>query len=142
MFYTTLNVILEEESHVKIKPSNLSLAIIWLNRALQFIRAFTSGLSREYRNKVAEENLRTTILQAYEGTLRPYHGAMTQFLFSNIARLVPCRKSFHRALMMDKTASVDMVISDIDLYLPTFSDTLDLLEELLNEFELTSAEVV
>ncbi|CAG5128419.1 unnamed protein product [Candidula unifasciata] len=140
--FATLNVILEAESHMDKKPSNLALGVIWLKRALEFLRAFISGLSTEHHNRVEEENLRQTVLQAYEGTLQPYHGLMTQFLFTNISRLVPYRRNLLKTLMLDPTASVDMVISDIDLYLVNFSATLKLLEELLTQYGLTTEDKV
>ncbi|BFZ05392.1 hypothetical protein BsWGS_08431 [Bradybaena similaris] len=142
--YATLNVILEveAESCVDKKLSNLALAFIWLKRALEFLRAFISGLSAEHHSKVEEENLRQTVLHAYETTLRPYHGLMTQFLFTNIARLVPYRRNLLKTLMLETSATVDMVISDIDLYLVNFTATLELLGELLTHFGLTSDDKV
>jgi hypothetical protein len=140
--YVTLNAILEEESHIPMKPTGTALGLIWLKRALEFLRAFISCLSTEHHKNVTEENLRQTVLQAYETTLRPYHGVMTQFLFSNISRLVPYRKTFLKNLTLDPNATVDMVISDMDLYLVNFSATLDLLEDLLNGFGLRTLEKV
>ncbi|XP_059146278.1 glycolipid transfer protein-like [Physella acuta] len=138
--YSSLNAIMEKDSKEGHKNSSAIIGIIWLKRGLEFLRAFIKGLSRDYHNKVQEENLRTTVLKAYETTLKPYHGVISKFLFSNLTRFVPYRKDFLKALITDPEGTVETLFIDIDLYLPNFSDNVDLVETLLNLHGLNSQE--
>ncbi|XP_012944496.1 glycolipid transfer protein 1 isoform X2 [Aplysia californica] len=87
--YSTLKVIIQDEAQVQAKSSkitSLAAALIWLRRALSFLLSFISLLSKEYHAGVGEQNLRQTVVTAYQGTLKPFHGRMTQFLFSDLLK--------------------------------------------------------
>ncbi|RUS79146.1 hypothetical protein EGW08_013093 [Elysia chlorotica] len=132
--YKTLNVFLENKK--------CTAAVLWLKRALEFLLAFIDSLVRDHSSGVEKENLRNNILQAYEPTLKQYHGRMTQFVFSNIARLVPHRTEFLKAMMTDSDAKLDMVFNDLSLYIPDFKSNISTVGEMLVLHNLDEQKVV
>uniref|UniRef100_A0A2C9LZD5 Glycolipid transfer protein domain-containing protein n=1 Tax=Biomphalaria glabrata TaxID=6526 RepID=A0A2C9LZD5_BIOGL len=81
--YTTLNSIMEEDSKDSPKGHTSAIVgILWLKRGLEFLCAILDGLLKAYEKKVIDDNLRPIILEAYEKTLKPYHGMVSKFLFS------------------------------------------------------------
>ncbi|KAH9508296.1 Pleckstrin y domain-containing A member 8 [Bulinus truncatus] len=138
--YVTLNSILDEDSKASQKFTSAVIGILWLKRGLQFLQAFILGLAKDFHNNVQEENMRNIVLAAYETTLKPYHGKVSRFLFANLTRFVPYRSKFIKALMLSDDATVEMIFSDIDLYITDFTENLDMIDSLLNQHGLNSEE--
>ncbi|KAK3787045.1 hypothetical protein RRG08_037322 [Elysia crispata] len=132
--YKTLDVFLETKQ--------CTGAVLWLKRALEFLLAFMDSLLRDNSSGVENENLRHNILQAYESTLKRYHGKMTQFVFSNIARLVPHRTEFLRAMLTESDAKIEMVFIDLSLYIPDFRSNIVTVDEMLIAHGLDEQKVV
>ncbi|GFO32830.1 C1orf50 homolog [Plakobranchus ocellatus] len=132
--YKTVNVFMEKKQ----SPGSL----LWLKRALQFLLAFIDSILQDHINGTEKESLRQNVLQAYEPTLKPYHGKMTQFLFSNISRLVPHRKDFLVAMLSEPDATLDMVFHDLQLYLPDFRRNVQIVNDLLVQHGLDEQKVV
>jgi len=138
--FSTLKSIVEDMAGQEKPVKSLADAILWLKRGLEFIAAFVSNLSKDYHGSITDQALRPIVISAYEITLKPFHGRMTQFLFSNVSRLVPNRDDFIKALMTSEEATFDMVISDIDLFLVNFMETNKRVDSLLTEFGFNSDE--
>lgn len=117
-------------------------AVLWLKRALEFLLAFINSILEDHSSGIEKESLRPNILQAYEPTLKRYHGKMTQFVFSNIARLVPHRSDFLKTLMTESDATLDMVFVDLGLYLPNFKSNTSAVNEMLIAYGLDEQKVV
>lgn len=137
--YSTLNSLLKEASRElkdTSKAPNYAAALLWLKRTLEFIKCFIASLSSDWHSGEEEQNLRQIILHAYQTTLQPFHGRMTQFVFSNVSRFAPYRKEFLSTLMTKDDATVEMVVSDIDLFLPNLEENIRCLNEQLVEHSL------
>ncbi|CAL1528532.1 unnamed protein product [Lymnaea stagnalis] len=137
--YVTLNAILEDHANQKPLESAV-IGLIWLKRSLEFLRVFILNLSSDYQKNVEDVTLRQTVLKAYETTLKQYHGKLSRFMFTKLTHLVPYRKDFLKALLLNEEATLEMLFSDIDLYLPNLSDNIDLIESLLNQYGLNTGE--
>ncbi|GFS01338.1 glycolipid transfer protein [Elysia marginata] len=111
-------------------------------RALEFLLAFINSILQDHSDGVEKENLRHNILQAYESTLKRYHGKMTQFVFSNIARLVPHRTDFLKTMMTESDATLEMVFVDLGLYLPNFKSNICAVNDMLVAHGLDEQKVV
>ncbi|KAI8783218.1 pleckstriny domain-containing family A member 8 isoform X2 [Biomphalaria glabrata] len=139
--YTTLNSIMEEDSKDSPKGHTSAIVgILWLKRGLEFLCAILDGLLKAYEKKVIDDNLRPIILEAYEKTLKPYHGMVSKFLFSNLTRLVPSKSNFNKALLLREDATNEMLFKDISLYLENFKDNLELINSLFVQYGLNLEE--
>lgn len=105
-----------EEKTTKAKNSATD-ALLWLKRALSFIRVFLEEVM------TGEEDLVKCAKKAYENSLKKYHGWMVQGVFSLAMKAVPYKKDFMKALGPDTTEevilgemkeTVDLMASNMD----------------------------
>lgn len=88
-----------EEKSTKAKNSATD-ALLWLKRALTFVRVFLEEVL------TGEEDLVKCAKKAYEKSLKHFHGWMVQGIFSLAMKAVPYRKDFVKALAPDSTEDV------------------------------------
>ncbi|XP_057295652.1 glycolipid transfer protein-like [Hydractinia symbiolongicarpus] len=105
-----------EEKSTKAKNSATD-ALLWLKRALTFIRTFLEDVL------TGEQDLTKCAKKAYEQSLKKYHGWMVQGIFSLAMKAVPYRKDFIKALgpetteeevLADMKEVVEMMALNID----------------------------
>jgi len=88
--------------------SSNSQGLLWLNRAMEFIVAL-------FRNLEQHKDWTTTQAanEAYNVTLKPYHGWIAQTAFMTAMRFIPNRDSFFASLGSgDLTGDIDHFMSD------------------------------
>lgn len=105
-----------EEKTTKAKNSATD-ALLWLKRALTFIRVFLEVVL------TGEQDLVKCAKKAYEDSLKKYHGWMVQGIFSLAMKAVPYRKDFIKALgpesteeqiLADMKGVVELIAANID----------------------------
>jgi len=120
--YHTLQGIVEDEMEAKSTKAKGSAtdALLWLKRALTFIRVFFEQVLTR------ESDLSKCVTKAYEDSLKRYHGWMVQKIFAIAMRAVPYRKDFIIALALgDTNVSEDVVMEHMQEALTQMSINLD-----------------
>ncbi|KPJ01789.1 Glycolipid transfer protein [Papilio xuthus] len=63
--------------------------VLWLNRALLFFELTFHGILDNLKSDPNEVNMKKVYISAYEGSVKKYHGWMTQQLFNTMCRMAP-----------------------------------------------------
>ncbi|XP_030379042.1 glycolipid transfer protein [Scaptodrosophila lebanonensis] len=103
-------------------------ALLWLKRGLQLICTFFENIYNDAQNK---ETLKQHLQDAYERTLKPYHGFIVQSTIKIIYSWVPTRSQ-----LLGQGAAHDENIQTLSSYLPTMRDHLDRIDALLKAHNL------
>jgi len=115
----TLQEIINKEIETKSTKAKNSAtdALLWLKRALTFIRVFFAEVL------TMEQDLSKCVTKAYEGSLKQFHGWMVRKIFSMAMMAVPYRKDFIIAL--GKDATEEEILKDMQESLDLMSANLD-----------------
>ncbi|KPJ07827.1 Glycolipid transfer protein [Papilio machaon] len=73
--------------------------VLWLNRALLFFELTFHGILDNLKSDPNEVNMKKVYMSAYEGSVKKYHGWMTQQLF-NVRLYLYCNCNFHVRLCL------------------------------------------
>lgn len=122
-------------------PSNSQVAVealLWLKRALEYVRCFLQFLVDDHTSGSKSENLLPFCLSAYERTLKPYHGWMVQKLCSLCMRSVPWRRDFIKMMAHGREGLDEIVILDMNEYLGEMNINVDAIVSMYNEWDLNS----
>lgn len=122
-----------EEKTTKAKNSATD-ALLWLKRALSFIRVFLQEVL------TGEEDLVKCAKKAYESSLKQYHGWIVQGIFSLAMKAVPYRKDFVKALGPDCTE--DVVLSEMKETVDVMAANIDTLNNFYIETKQDSSQKV
>ncbi|XP_047217477.1 pleckstrin homology domain-containing family A member 8 [Girardinichthys multiradiatus] len=141
-FPTLQSIVLHEvQTNVSQVRNSATEALLWLRRGLKFLKEFLSEING------GEKDIQTALNNAYGKTLRQYHGWVVRGVFALALRAAPTYQSFTTALVSregdehrsDFTSSMHR---DLGLYLPAMEKQLAILDELYEEYNLESDEVV
>ncbi|MED6256862.1 Pleckstrin y domain-containing A member 8 [Ataeniobius toweri] len=141
-FPTLQSIVLHEvQTNVSQVRNSATEALLWLRRGLKFLKEFLSEING------GEKDIQTALNNAYGKTLRQYHGWVVRGVFALALRAAPTYQSFTAALVSregdeqrsDFTSSMHR---DLGLYLPAMEKQLAILDELYEEYNLESDEVV
>ncbi|XP_023166975.1 glycolipid transfer protein [Drosophila hydei] len=111
-----------------------STALLWLKRGLQLICTFFENI---YNDAQRKEALKPHLQDAYEKTLKPYHGFIVQSTIKIIYSWVPTRSQ----LLGQGPAQLEN-IEVLTNYLPTMRTHLDRIDALLKAHNLDDASKV
>ncbi|XP_068154411.1 glycolipid transfer protein isoform X2 [Drosophila tropicalis] len=103
-------------------------ALLWLKRGLQLICTFFENIYADAQNT---EVLKQHLQDAYERTLKPYHGFIVQNTIKIIYSWVPTRSQ-----LLGQGAYHDENIEVLTQYLPTMRAHLDKIDALLRAHNL------
>ncbi|XP_017034685.1 glycolipid transfer protein [Drosophila kikkawai] len=109
-------------------------ALLWLKRGLQLICTFFENI---YNDAGAKEALKQHLQDAYERTLKPYHGFIVQNTIKIIYSWVPTRSQ-----LLGQGAAQAENIEVMTSYLPTMRAHLDAIDALLKAHNLDDARKV
>ncbi|XP_017852038.1 pleckstrin homology domain-containing family A member 8 [Drosophila busckii] len=109
-------------------------ALLWLKRGLQLICTFFENIYNDAKNT---EALKQHLQDAYERTLKPYHGFIVQSTIKIIYSWVPTRSQ-----LLGQGDSHDENIAVLTKYLPTMRAQLDRIDALLKTHSLDDARKV
>ncbi|XP_016973517.1 glycolipid transfer protein [Drosophila rhopaloa] len=109
-------------------------ALLWLKRGLQLICAFFENI---YNDAQAKEALKQHLQDAYERTLKPYHGFIVQSTIKIIYSWVPTRSQ-----LLGQGAAQAENIEVLASFLPTMRAHLDSIDALLKAHNLDDARKV
>ncbi|KAK1311137.1 hypothetical protein QJS10_CPA08g01276 [Acorus calamus] len=102
------------------RTTSCSRALLWLTRSMDFTVALLEKLVED-----PEMSLKQAIEEAYENTLRPWHGWISSAAYKVALKLIPEREEFI-ALLMYKGQDYNMLEKDIQslisLLLPFLND--------------------
>ncbi|XP_037532949.1 pleckstrin homology domain-containing family A member 8 [Nematolebias whitei] len=141
-FPTLQSIVLHEvENNVAQVRNSATEALLWLKRGLKFLKEFLSEVN------AGEQDIQAALYNAYGKTLRQYHGWVVRGVFALALRAAPSYQSFTSALVSsegdelrrDFTSSMHR---DLGLYLPAMERQLTIIDELYEEYNLESDEVV
>ena len=121
--FNTLQGIVNIEIEAKTTKAKNSAtdALLWLKRALSFIRVFFEEVLK------MEEDLSKCVNAAYEGSLKQFHGWMVKKIFSLAMMAVPYRKDFIIAL--GKDIPEQQVLDEMKAALELMAANLDKINE-------------
>ncbi|XP_013146340.1 PREDICTED: glycolipid transfer protein [Papilio polytes] len=63
--------------------------VLWLNRALLFFELTFHGILANLKTEPNEVNMKKVYISAYEGSVKKYHGWVTQQLFNTMCKMAP-----------------------------------------------------
>lgn len=141
-FPTLQSIVLHEvQTNVAQVRNSATEALLWLRRGVKFLKEFLSEIS------AGEKDIQTALNNAYGKTLRQYHGWVVRGVFALALRAAPTYQSFTAALVSregdelrsDFTSSMHR---DLGVYLPAMEKQLAILDELYEQHNLESDEVV
>uniref|UniRef100_A0A3Q3AUL2 Pleckstrin homology domain-containing family A member 8 n=1 Tax=Kryptolebias marmoratus TaxID=37003 RepID=A0A3Q3AUL2_KRYMA len=141
-FPTLQSIVLHElGANVAQVRNSATEALLWLKRGLKFLQEFLSEVN------AGEQDIQAALNNAYGKTLRQYHGWVVRGVFALALRAAPSYRSFTAALVTsegddlrsDFTSSMH---KDLGVYLPAMERQLTILDELYEEYNLESDEVV
>ncbi|KAK5602326.1 Pleckstrin y domain-containing A member 8 [Crenichthys baileyi] len=141
-FPTLQSIVLHEvQTNVSQVRNSATEALLWLRRGLKFLKEFLSEVNG------GEKDIQTALNNAYGKTLRQYHGWVVRGVFALALRAAPTYQSFTAALVSreDDEQRSDFTSSmhrDLGVYLPAMEKQLAILDELYEEYNLESDEVV
>jgi len=117
-FVTLQDIVNSEIEEKTTKAKNLATdALLWLKRALSFIRVFLEEVM------TGEEDLVKCAKKAYENSLKKFHGWMVQGIFSLAMKAVPYRKDFMKALGPDTTE--DVILEEMKVTVTDMATNMD-----------------
>ncbi|XP_065831360.1 glycolipid transfer protein-like isoform X2 [Oscarella lobularis] len=121
--YSTLQGMVESEIAEGTTQAKNSAtdALLWLKRALQFIRVFLDEVLK------GEEDLNKCASKAYEASLKRFHGWLVRGIFSLAMKAVPYRKDFIKALLQGAEGGEERVLADMKEFMKHFSQNVDTL---------------
>ncbi|KAM9782891.1 pleckstrin homology domain-containing family A member 8 [Neosynchiropus ocellatus] len=141
--YPTLQSIVlhEVETDVAQVRNSATEALLWLRRGLKFLKEFLSAIH------AGEQDIQGALNSAYGKTLRQYHGWVVRGVFALALRAAPTYQGFTAALVStegDETKScfTDGMHRDLGIYLPAMDRQLGILDDMYEEYNLESDEVV
>uniref|UniRef100_A0A3Q2PLN0 Pleckstrin homology domain-containing family A member 8 n=1 Tax=Fundulus heteroclitus TaxID=8078 RepID=A0A3Q2PLN0_FUNHE len=141
-FPTLQSIVLHEvQTNVAQVRNSATEALLWLRRGLKFLKEFLSGVN------AGEKDIQAALNNAYGKTLRQYHGWVVRGVFALALRAAPTYESFTAALVSregDELRSefTSSMHRDLGAYLPAMEKQLAILDELYEEYNLESDEVV
>ncbi|XP_013414096.1 pleckstrin homology domain-containing family A member 8-like [Lingula anatina] len=132
-FSTLQAIVLYEKSVGQSQLSNSATqALLWLKRALHFIKEFLGELVS------GEQDLTKAATKAYERSLKPYHGWVVRGVFSLAAKAAPYREEFLKHLAASRMDQENpdfetLIIQDMD----ECSSALEVLISILSDFYIS-----
>ncbi|XP_074540077.1 pleckstrin homology domain-containing family A member 8 [Halichoeres trimaculatus] len=141
-FPTLQSIVLHEVQTDLAKVRNSATeALLWLRRGLKFLKEFLSEIH------TGEQDIQGALNNAYGKTLRQYHGWVVRGVFALALRAAPSYQSFTAALVSKegdelKSGFTSGVHRDLGVYLPAMEKQLAILDDLYEEYNLESDEVV
>ncbi|KAH8281190.1 hypothetical protein KR018_009240 [Drosophila ironensis] len=109
-------------------------ALLWLKRGLQLICTFFENI---YNDAQGKEALKQHLQDAYERTLKPYHGFIVQNTIKIIYSWVPTRSQ-----LLGQGSALEENLTVLASYLPTMRTHLDAIDALLKANNLDDARKV
>uniref|UniRef100_A0A8C7ZXX8 Pleckstrin homology domain-containing family A member 8 n=1 Tax=Oryzias sinensis TaxID=183150 RepID=A0A8C7ZXX8_9TELE len=141
--FPTLQSIVQHEVQTEVAQvrNSATEALLWLRRGLKFLKEFLSEVN------AGERDIQGALNNAYGKTLRIYHGWVVRGVFALALRAAPSYESFTAALVTregDELHSefTNSMHRDLGMYLPAMEKQLAILDELYEEYNLESDEVV
>uniref|UniRef100_A0A3P9JSU8 Pleckstrin homology domain-containing family A member 8 n=1 Tax=Oryzias latipes TaxID=8090 RepID=A0A3P9JSU8_ORYLA len=141
--FPTLQSIVQHEVQTEVAQvrNSATEALLWLRRGLKFLKEFLSEVN------AGERDIQGALNNAYGKTLRIYHGWVVRGVFALALRAAPSYESFTAALVTregDELCSefTNSMHRDLGMYLPAMEKQLAILDELYEEYNLESDEVV
>eukprot|EP00041_Stephanoeca_diplocostata_P006384 m.82468 g.82468 ORF g.82468 m.82468 type:complete len:226 (+) comp16339_c0_seq2:229-906(+) len=107
-------------------------ALLWLKRALSFIRVFLQCLLD------GERHIKKAANVAYAATLQKYHGFMVKKIFSMAMMAVPSWEGFMESVRMDSTDADDVLLEQIADFVSSFSTHLERIDAFYADKNLDS----
>uniref|UniRef100_A0A3B3DXU8 Pleckstrin homology domain-containing family A member 8 n=1 Tax=Oryzias melastigma TaxID=30732 RepID=A0A3B3DXU8_ORYME len=141
-FPTLQSIVLHEvQGGVAQVRNSATEALLWLRRGLKFLKEFLSEVN------AGEQDIQGALNNAYGKTLRQYHGWVVRGVFALALRAAPTYENFTAAFATRegdelKGEFINSMHRDLDLYLPAMEKQLAILDELYEEYNLESDEVV
>ncbi|XP_053950698.1 glycolipid transfer protein [Anastrepha ludens] len=108
-------------------------ALLWLKRGLQLICTFFENI---FYDAQATEVLKLHLQNAYERTLKPYHGFLVQSTIKIIYNWVPTRSQ-----LIGQGEAHDENLQVLEKYLPVMRSHLNRVDALLKKYNLDDAKV-
>ncbi|XP_017489366.1 PREDICTED: LOW QUALITY PROTEIN: glycolipid transfer protein [Rhagoletis zephyria] len=108
-------------------------ALLWLKRGLQLICTFFENI---FNDTQATEALKLHLQNAYERTLKPYHGFLVQGTIKIIYNWVPTRSQ-----LIGQGEAHDENLQVLENYLPVMRSHLNRIDALLKKHNLDDAKV-
>ncbi|XP_066913847.1 glycolipid transfer protein-like [Clytia hemisphaerica] len=134
-FITLQDIVNSEiESNTTKAKNSATDALLWLKRALSFIRVFLEEVM------TGEEDLVKCAKKAYENSLKQFHGWMVQGIFSLAMKAVPYRKDFMKSLGPDTTE--DVVLAEMKETVTTMAANIDQLNQFYLDTKQDSSQKV
>lgn len=141
--FPTLQSIVLHEVHTDVAQvrNSATEALLWLRRGLKFLKEFLSEVNG------GEQDIQGALNNAYGKTLRQYHGWVVRGVFALALRAAPSYQSFTAALVSTegdelKSGFISGMHRDLGMYLPAMEKQLAILDDLYEEYNLESDEVV
>ncbi|KAM9852609.1 pleckstrin homology domain-containing family A member 8 [Aulostomus maculatus] len=141
--FPTLQSIVLHEVHADVAQvrNSATEALMWLRRGLKFLKEFLSEVN------AGEQDIQGALNHAYGKTLRQYHGWVVRGVFALALRAAPSYQGFTAALVSRegdelKSSFTSGMHRDLDVYLPAMEKQLAILDDLYEEYNLESDEVV
>jgi len=142
--YATLYGIVKKEAET-LPPEEFHIgtdALLWLKRALDYIRAF---LSRFLESESHQEDLTPLFTVAYKDTLEQHHNWFVQKIFRLCLNAAPGRKSLICTLIESASSgskeeklsdeiAEEHIMKDLATYLDTMSANIEAINQILKEF--------
>ncbi|RVE62584.1 hypothetical protein OJAV_G00158360 [Oryzias javanicus] len=141
-FPTLQSIVLHEvQAEVAQVRNSATEALLWLRRGLKFLKEFLSEVN------AGEQDIQGALNNAYGKTLRQYHGWVVRGVFALALRAAPTYENFTAAFVTRegdelKGEFINSMHRDLGLYLPAMEKQLAILDELYEEYNLESDEVV
>uniref|UniRef100_A0A667ZTM8 Pleckstrin homology domain-containing family A member 8 n=1 Tax=Myripristis murdjan TaxID=586833 RepID=A0A667ZTM8_9TELE len=141
-FPTLQSIVLHEvRTDVAQVRNSATEALLWLRRGLKFLKEFLSEVNG------GEQDIQGALNTAYGKTLRQYHGWVVRGVFALALRAAPSYQSFTAALVSRegdelKDGFTSGMHRDLGVYLPAMQKQLAILDDLYEEYNLESDEVV
>ncbi|XP_028985818.1 pleckstrin homology domain-containing family A member 8 [Betta splendens] len=141
-FPTLQSIVLHEvQADVAQVRNSATEALLWLRRGLKFLKEFLSEVNR------GVQDIQGALNNAYGKTLRQYHGWVVRGVFALALRAAPSYHSFTAALVSregdeQKKGFIRGMHRDLGMYLPAMEKQLAILDDLYEEYNLESDEVV
>lgn len=109
-------------------------ALLWLKRALEFTLLILEGLAQDD----AQDDLTSLCWQAYERTLKPFHGWFVQQIFSLVMKACPWRRDIVTALALGRTDVEEVVVREIRLMTANLRSDVTVINDLYDRYHLHS----
>ncbi|XP_072970103.1 glycolipid transfer protein 3-like [Typha angustifolia] len=130
--HPTLTGIVEKEVRegTARKAESCARAILWLTRSMDFSLALLEILEKD-----PELSLQQVVEEAYNSTLKPWHGWISSAAFKIALKLIPERKIF-TSFLMGKGQDYSMLKDEIHKLVPLLRPLLDEIHCLMKKFRL------